>query len=311
MSDIDELDEYLGIHQIHLKKAYFGEEDIDNFNHNGKPKETKTRIILTHIPNRCFIPKSYFRKNYKNMIVVYGTLKPQYKHLQGSGIFSKAVSFLKKGISKVKSIFSPRLDGFNNTSSATLKQYGDVPVEDILIYRTPIPNMLNTIINAVSFGKWNELLKQYGFDKLYHLALVFRLANNKTIIIEKNEAINISDKYRTQKTTDVFKVNGYTGGKTVYDLINGTRAAIGDDKKFFGYDAFNNNCQFFIKYILEFAGLYGEAEKAFLFQDLSKVAEGLSPTTKKIMEGVTYLGSTVNKLSGKGKGKGKKVGGYK
>jgi hypothetical protein len=297
--------EYIGVFQIKLKKKFYGLDQIDEFAHNGKPKETKTLIILTHLARRFFIPKTFFTENYKDKIVVYGSLKPQYKHLQGGSIFSKVKDLVQKGISKVKEFFSPRLDNFNNVSTRVLKTYGDVPVSDILIYRTPIPSMLNTALNLVSFGKWNELRSKYGFDKLFHLSLVFRLSNGKMIIVEKNEVVNINDTYTTKPDTEVFQVTGYSGGKTLYDFINGARQKVNNDKLFFGYDAFTNNCQFFIRYILEAAGLYSEAAKNFLFQDISKIVEGLSPTTKAIAKGITDLGAVVSKISGKGK----KVGG--
>lgn len=300
--------EYIGVFQIKLKKKFYSADKVADFSYTGKPKDTKTLIILTHLARRHFVPKTFFTKNSKDLITVYGTLKPQYKHLQGGSIFSKAKELIQKGVSKVKEFFSPRLDNFNNVSTRVLKQYGDIPVVDINIYRTPIPSMLNTIINFVSGGKWRDLLKKYGFDKLFHLALVFRLANGKMVIAEKNEVVNINDAYRTKPDTEVFHISGYSGGKTLYDFINGARQKVNNDKIFFGYHPFDNNCQFFIKYILETAGLYSEDAKNFLFQDLSKVAEGLSPTTKTIMKGVTDLGAVVSKLSGKGK-KGKKVGG--
>jgi hypothetical protein len=293
--------EYIGVFQIKLKKKFYSPEQIDDFAHNGKPKETKTLIILTHLARRFFIPDTFFTENYKDKIVVYGSLKPQYKNLQGGSIFSKAKEFVQRGISKVKEFFSPRLDNFNNVSTRVLKAYGDVPVVDILIYRTPIPSMLNTIINFVSGGKWRDLLKKYGFDRLFHLALVFRLSNGKMVIAEKNEVVNINDFYRTKPDTDVFQVSGYSGGKTLYDFINGARQKVNNDKIFFGYHPFDNNCQFFIKYILETAGLYSEATKNFLFQDLSKIASELSPVTKTIMKGVTDVGAVVSKISGKGK----------
>jgi len=293
--------EYIAVHKIILKKKFFTLKDIDYYAHAGKPRETKTRITLTHLPNRYFEEKSYFTKNSKKEILIYGILKPQYRHLQGGSIFSSAKELFSKVTGKVKDFFSPRLDSFNNISSRNLKTYGDQKVQDILIYRTPIPGLLNTALNAVSFGKWNEARQKYGFDKLYHLALVFRLSSGKNIIVEKNEAVNISDSYRTKSDTEVFPITGYASdSKTLYDFINGAREKTKDDKRFFGYDAFTNNCQYFIRYILETAGLYSEGAKSFLFQDLSKVAEELPGYAKTIAKGVTDLGATFNKITGKG-----------
>jgi hypothetical protein len=294
--------EYIGVHKIILKKKYYSLDDIKYFAHSGKPKETKTQIVLTHLPNRYFEPKTYFRNNSKKEILVYGKLKPQYRHLQGGSIFSSAKELFGKVKDKVKNFFSPRLDNYSNLAAKNLKTYGEQKVQDIQIYRTPIPSMLNTALNAVSLGKWNELRSKYGFDKLFHLALVFRLANGKNIIVQKNEVIDINDSYKTKSNTEVFPVTGYTqDSKTLYDFVNGAREKLNDDKKWFGYDAFNNNCQYFIRYILETAGLYSEGAKNFLFQDLSKVAEQMPGFAKTIAKGVTDLGATFSKLSGKGK----------
>lgn len=299
--------EYVAVHKVILKKKYYSLDDVKYYAHTGKPRETKTQITLTHLPNRYFEPKTYFRENSKKEILVYGTLKPQYRHFQGGSIFSKASELFGKVKDKVKDFLSPRKDSYNNNTTKNLKLYGDQKVQDVLIYRTPIPGMLNTALNAVSFGKWDELRKKYGFDRLFHLALVFRLANGKNIIVEKNEVINVSDSYRTKSDTEVFPITGYTpDSKTVNDFVEGARQKLNNDKQWFLYDAFTNNCQYFIRYILETAGLYSEGAKNFLFQDLSKVASEMPGYAKTIAKGVTDLGATFNRVTGKGKAGNKK-----
>ena len=294
--------QYVAVQKIILKKKHYTLKDANFYAHNGKPKESKTRITLVHLPKRYFEPKSFFTKNEKKEMFVYGTLKPKYRHFQGGSIFSATKELFGKVKDKVSNFFSPRLDNYGNSASKNLKTYGDQKVQDIQIYRTPIPSMLNVALNAVSLGKWNELRAKYGFDKLFHLALVFRLASGKNIIVQKNEIIDINDNYRTKSDTEVFPVTGYTPGtKTLYEFVNGAREKLKDDKKWFGYDAFSNNCQYFIRYILETAGLYSEGAKNFLFQDLSKVAEQMPSFAKTIAKGVTDLGATVSKITGKGK----------
>jgi hypothetical protein len=289
----------IGIYQISFKKKFFNKDDLLKFEENiiKEYEETKTLYKLTYNKKNYFEKNTFIKKNYKDFSVIFGVLKNKYIHLSGSGMFE----FIKKKLNKVRKYFSPRLDDYNNTTKKYIQLYGDIPITEMYVYRTPLDSILNTAINALSFGQWNKLKAEYGFDKFYHLALVLRLQNNKNIIVEKLDVVSVSDSYKTNSKTENIKVDNYKGGLTLNTLLNNARTKLNNDKLFFGYDPLNNNCQYFIRYLLEYNDLYTPEINNFLFQDISQLVKKLNPITKKIMKGTTDLSATINKITGKGK----------
>jgi hypothetical protein len=231
--------------------------------------------------------------------------------LQGAGFFdflSKAGSFISRGVSKavslpakgIQRIFSPSKD-LNNVSKKTLQQYGRFPIKRLQIYRTPLSKMLDTMLSAVSFGKIDELKEKYGYDKFYHLALVATLKlpkGEKNIIIEKNEAPNISTQYETSELTEMDELPPITREITLEQLIYNTIQAV--QERFFKYDAFSTNCQLFIIDILRTNGLLDREAENFILQPMDKLAEELPAYVKGTAKFITDLGGTVAKLTGKG-----------
>lgn len=286
----------IGIYQISFKKKYFNRDDL--LKYQLKIDETKTLYKITYNKKSYFVKDTFYKKNYKEYVVIYGILKDKYTHLSGSGVFD----FIKSKMNKVKKYFSPRLDDYNNTTKKYIQLYGDIPITEMYVYRTPLDSILNTAINALSLGQWNKLKSEYGYDKFYHLALILRLKNNKNIIVEKLDVININDSYKTNSKTENIKVDNYNENRnlTLNELLNNTRTKLNNDKLFFGYDPLNNNCQYFIRYILESNDLYTPEINNFLFQDISQLVKKLNPITKKIMKGTTDLSATINKITGRG-----------
>jgi hypothetical protein len=293
--------ENYGLHAVIIKKPYDLEEakkKAQEFIKDKKKKyyrETSSSYRFRNIPKQKFISKTFRTKKInKEISLIFGELKPEHSHLSGSGIFD----FFKKGVEKVKEFFSPRLDGYSNTSKKTLEQYGNLPIKSLTIYRTPISSLIDKALNLISFGKFGDLKKQYGFDKLFHLALVANVGN-KNIIIEKNEVVNISTEYKTSKDTETFTIDIKGQTFTVNEMLDKARKNVGD-KTFFDYDAFKNNCQFFIRYCLEAIGLYTEPAKNFLFQDVEGIYKGLPSYVSKIAKVTTRTGAVVSKILGKG-----------
>jgi hypothetical protein len=217
---------------------------------------------------------------------------------KGAGIFDS----VKQGFQKVKNYFSPNLSDFNNTSKKTISEFGNYNIVKLQIYRTPISSILEGVLNFISMGKWNEMKRKYTFDKLFHLALVATVSlprgQFKNIIIEKNEVVNVSTSYTTSKDTEIMDIkippaNNYT----VYNILDRTKNTIGP-QKFFSYDAFRNNCQFFIYYILNVNGLMIPQYKNFLFQDLTEVIKGLPSYLGKVARFTTDTAATFNKITG-------------
>ena len=281
----------MDIYQVNAKKRH-----LILIEPHRKIKETKTLYKIPIRPKKHFVGGSFQRVNNKTHSIIYGQVKPEYiNHMSGSGIFDS-----------IKNFFRPRQDSFNNATTKKIKEYGDIPIEKMNIYRTPLDSLLTKTINAISFGQWNKLSKQEGFDKFYHLALVLTLANNKNVIVEKVAVIEVKDKYMTNSSTEICNIPNYTAGSLTLNTLFKNAMDKVPPNKFFTYDPLTNNCQVFIKMLLENSGLYNADINKFLFQNIDKIVEKLNPITKAIMRGTTAIAGTVDKIIGNGDIKRKK-----
>jgi len=294
------------LHSVLVNKSLPYEEAFKEAQHIIKKKkffhrETKNQYRFRNIPKQKFEPKSFRSKKInENLTLVLGKLKPEHMHLEGAGIFDWIKEKAGQAVGAVKNYFKPRED-FNNLSKKTISEYGNIPIKQLYIMRAPVQSMLNNIINFVSLGKWNELKQKYNFDKLFHLSLVARLENGKNIIMEKNEVVNITPEFKFEKDAETLDIP-FNGQLTINQILDTARKNVGD-KTFFLYDAFKNNCQYFIKFLLEGQNLYSQKAKDFLFQDLEEIYKGLPSYVPKVMKGATTMGAIVNKILGKGKDK--------
>jgi hypothetical protein len=188
---------------------------------------------------------------------------------------------------------------YNNKSTKTLKDFGNNKIIGLKIMRTPIMGILNTVLNGISFGQWGKSLKNNNYDTLFHLALIADTDGGRQIVIEKNEQINISTSYNVSDKSESQIVDLKGLNITVNELLEKTRNSVGDDK-YYLYDGLSNNCQWYIRYILESNGLYSEEAKSFLFQSMEEIKKEIQPYVGKIMNAVTNTGAIVAQLLGKG-----------
>lgn len=278
---------------------------IKNMNETDAKKEAKKFIAIKrvhffrrlksgtlsfrNIPKTKFIPRAYKSKKINdNITLIYGRLKPQFATMSGDGI-----------IEDVGKFFSPRED-YNNISRETLNKYGMLVIKKMVLYRTPIQSMINTALNIITLGKWNQSREKYHFDKLFHLALVCTLSNGKNIIIEKNAVVNISDYYETKPDTEIY--DNIIMNKEIKPkiMLDETLAQIGPEK-FFIYDPVNANCQVFLRDVLSSQGLYNNNINDWLFQPLDELMKEMPGWTYPISKLGTRVSAVFNKLFGYGK----------
>lgn len=215
-------------------------------------------------------------------------------HLVGNGWFSDALRFVKtaaiKGVRGIQNLVvrpEPIQTAADVTSQltrqdyppaarATLAKYNNASVVELLVRRAPIKTYVNNALNIITLGKWNSLKSKYNYDKLYHLSLVAKLAlpngDPAFVMIEKNQVISITDKIKTDDGTEYFRVP-VAAGITLGEMMDKAAQAVGPS--FFQYDAFKNNCQLFIKNILDANGLSTPQINGFVMQDVSSLLQGL------------------------------------
>jgi RNase P/RNase MRP subunit POP5 len=299
------------LHTVEISKKYTLEEaknEAQKFIKDKKKKfyrETKNFYRFRNISEQKFKKDSFKSKKInKDVILVYGELKDEYKNLVGAGFWD----VIKNPIGTIKEAFSGIPTKLNNTATRTLNEFGKAKIFNIQIARTPLNNVLEGTINIISLGKMAELKKKYGFDKLFHLSLIVDIQVNK-IIIEKNEVVTIeplSQSSSIKSTTEFFTIPNHllqNVNLNLDTLINNTRIYMGD-KKFYDYEAFSNNCQSFIESILKSNALYTPEAGKFLMQDTSGIHNDLNKTgfsyVPKVVRKITDLGSIVSRLIGKG-----------
>lgn len=177
-----------------------------------------------------------------------------------------------------------------------IEKYGNVPILRMYACRTPVPSLLTSALNAVSFGEFSKRWEKTPHDKLFHLDLRIELATRPmtTILLEKNEVLNamvnpIPPGKNTQCT--LIPKNKKI---TMLNLLEAAKQIQGD--KFFRYSAYNNNCQDFIMAMLKGVGVGTQENYDFIKQDTKSLFKGLDGT-RKFANTVTDLGAIVNTIT--------------
>lgn len=181
-----------------------------------------------------------------------------------------------------------------------LKLFGNNQITDIEICREPINDALNKVLNVISFGSWDNLKRQYAYDKLYHLFTLIRLDNNRYIKLEKNQVVKISTDFKLGNDVEMFHLPFKQNGLTLNSLIETAINKVGR-KQLFYYSPWSTNCQQFLIDLFGSSGLLDDNAVKFIYQDLSELVQKLPAVTKFIGQKTTDLAHSADILiHGKG-----------
>lgn len=297
-------DKFIGIQSIIINKPYNYEDAKKIAKKIMKKKviegkETKKNYKFVNIDKKKFHDKSFKTKKISpELSLVLGILKEEHQELLGGGIYDYFKKNFDKAQESLKSTLI-RTDRYNNTTTNNLTKYGDLPIKRLSIFRTPIKKIGENLINLFTLGKFAKLKKEFNYDEFFHMALIADVGD-KTLVIEKNEVINVNTSYHTTEKTEKLDVDMKGEHFTINEMMEEAREQQGD-KKWFLYDPWENNCQYFIKYNLEAVGLYGEKEKEFIFQDIKEIVKQIHPVSKALTRGVMNTAAFVDKILGRGK----------
>jgi hypothetical protein len=175
---------------------------------------------------------------------------------------------------------------------ALLEKYGSNTITNIKIGRSPLPSFINTALNVLTLGAFQQILRKSPYDKLYHLFSIITLDNSTQILIEKNQAINMKvvSSYNP-KNTDYVEVPSIPSGLTFQTVMDNTKKSLGS--KFFTYDAIKNNCQLFIKTILSSNNLLTKQYKDFIEQNVREMFKDFQ-ILQKVIHGITSVGTALD-----------------
>jgi len=172
-----------------------------------------------------------------------------------------------------------------------LNKYGNEPISNIAIIRTPIDINIEKFLNIISLGKLGKTKKELKYDELFHLGMVLRLSNGKNLVVEKTANPTISDSFSVKSTTQSLPLTNYQPNSlTVSQLLERTRLSIGDFS-YFRYSAEEYNCQRFLLDILRVNNISSEQAEKFIYQDAKAIFKGLPGYVEKVSRFITDLGS--------------------
>ena len=200
-------------------------------------------------------------------------------------------------------LIGAKLD-FSNKIKKILKEYGEMKIRSIRIGRRPINNLVERAFDIISLGKWSKLKDKYYFDRLFHLFLIITLEDGTVISFEKNSIVTMTenDERCSMKDTECIDLEYPTLLITLNELANKPLDRIGKEK-YFIYMPFDQNCQIFLRDVLETFNLYSKKAEEFIYQDITEIVEKLPFYVKYIATAVTDIDATVSKITGAGKKK--------
>jgi hypothetical protein len=212
----------------------------------------------------------------------------------------------------IASSIVPALGGIRNDYQPKAREiiadYGDYYITAISVGRKPIQAAITKLGNLATGGELLRAIKRVGYDSLFHLYSIITLRPNTLqgkgaglikLVIEKNDVINISESLpAVGKDTEMITVSSVSSGTeviTLKEFLERTRHRMGD-KKYFSYDAGNNNCQTYITNLLKANNLGTQKDFEFIQQPTAELLEGF-PALKKIIDVATNLGARVDLLT--------------
>ncbi len=206
----------------------------------------------------------------------------------------------------VEQVLEPDLKNYPNSASKTMELLGNLVVVSAEIVRTPINPMIEKLANYLSLGKIEEAKKELNYDKLFHLQLVLNVKdkknNIKKVSIQKTERVQVDDRILyVNSDSEYLPINIGNRKFTPNMMLEKTRMRIGD-YDFFGYHAFENNCQNFVLELLKTEDLVTKEISNFVYQDIESIAKKIPEISKKILKVVTDLGNSISKILGFGEG---------
>jgi len=277
-----------------------------------KERATEEWYHFRAIPPTKFVPRSYRTKVVNDQIhLVFGRLEPESAHLVGKGF----ADYFKRAAAAVTSAVS--ITDFSASTAEILKRYGDFSVVAIQLRRVPISGVINSGLQALSGGDWERLKTKYGFDKFFHLSMVVTLQGKsqaprgvpgagrgilrqpKKLAIEKLNVVSVNEQIDAGPGLETLDV-AVPVPFTINELFTKVRATVGDSR-FFSYSGLGgNNCQDFIRMLLEALGLYSEPVALFVYQDISELVKELPASVLAIAETGNQLHALTNKYFGVG-----------
>ena len=168
-----------------------------------------------------------------------------------------------------------QINDFSNYQREILKKYGKCKIKKLYLVRNPIIQYLKTLINIITLYNFNKQIEHYKkkmnkhFFYPNHTSVICEIETEKgikkLILIEKTTSFKISTQFKITHHQELKQVK-LKKNWTIDKILNMTKERMGD-KKFFNWHVCENNCQIFVKEILNTLNLCSKKNQNFLMQD--------------------------------------------
>lgn len=177
---------------------------------------------------------------------------------EGSGILGDLYQGAKN---KIANLLTARPLAVKNLIS----QYGAQGIQKIDICRQPITGVIKSAINVVTGGDLAKVVKEKGYDNVFHLFCVVNLDNGTKIRLDKNQRITIEVNPAPLNADAVCKSVTLPQKETLESFIDKGEKLGNQIGSFYRYSGWDNNCQKFIKALLNASGV--TSLDSFIMQD--------------------------------------------
>lgn len=160
-----------------------------------------------------------------------------------------------------------------------LAKLGNIPIIEMYVCRRPLTQKFKKILEFINNA---SNFRGETHDKLFHLFIILRLENNVTVMLEKNEDLNI-DYYKASPVDERIQIN-FNPPLTMNVMLANAISKYGNTR-IFQYNAFSTNCQRFVLDVLEANGVQITQEiQTFILQDVRNLVPSWS---QKLAFGIT------------------------
>ena len=204
--------------------------------------------------------------------------------INGSG-FLNIPQFKLPTKTKIPSIIKKVVYGRNGYSPSvqkTLDIIGNALINGMSIGRTPVNSVMKYALTTLS---------NTNYDKIFHLFMILH-TNIGSILIEKNESINIKQNARIPNGAEMINVPSVPH-ITINELLDNARNRM-TPTKYYAYSGHDNNCQDFVLNVCNANNI--NSCNNFIKQDTKEIFD-THPNLRKFVNTITDLGSQIDTIA--------------
>ena len=164
---------------------------------------------------------------------------------------------IKRGLAGMRNFVRGVRTGPTRRLEDFLRSGKDDPVVALFIGRTPVSAGAQTLMNALSLGRFSQTAKDLSYDDVFHSAAFAELASGRIIRLERNHVVEAKDAQPSDAKFTFYPVPLPTNRNvTLKELVdNAALKEAEKGKNIYLYNPASNNCQAFVQSLIEDNGL--------------------------------------------------------